>query len=604
MLAAPPAGHNGAGTHPAPVSGISGVLSLLALDEAPVPDHPAVPAGLAGTLALVQALGDAQIAAPLWVLTRGSVAAEAGEPLASPVQAMAWGLGQVAALEHPDRWGGLIDLPPVLDRRAGTRLCTVLAGCGEDQVAIRSAGIMARRLARATRPPGPGRAWSPRGAALITGGTGAVGGHVARWLARVGAPKIILASRSGPAAPAAAALAAAVAAAGACAEITACDTSRPRDLAALLTRITASDPPLTTVMHAAGLLDDGVLDGLGSARLATVLAAKAAGAAALAELTQDMNLDAFVLFSSAAATFGNPGQGNYAAANAFLDALALYRHGRGQPALSVAWGQWAGGGLAQGSEAARQRMRRSGMPAMDPDLAVKALGQALDAGDHALAVMDVDWSQFAAAQGADQVPFLRDLPEISPHARPPGADAGETAGRARGELAQRLAGLPPAEQDRVLAELVLGEAAAVLGHASATAIGPDKAFSDLGFDSLTALELRQKVSAATGLQLPATLLFDYPTPAVLGEYLRAETLAQETGCLSVMEELDQLESVLSSITQADEARFKITARLEAIMHEFCAESVDNATNDPELDSATDDEMFGLIERELGASEFD
>ena len=197
-------------------SGVCGVLSLLALDEAPLPAHPAVPAGLAGTQALIQALGDAEIAAPLWVLTCGAVAAGSGEALTSqpgprPVQAMAWGLGRVAGLEHPDRWGGLVDVPPVLDDRAAARLCGVLAGCGEDQVAIRGAGVLARRLVHAP-PPRAGTAWTPGGTVLVTGGTGAIGGHVARWAARRGAPRMVLTSRSGPAAPGTAALAAELAA--------------------------------------------------------------------------------------------------------------------------------------------------------------------------------------------------------------------------------------------------------------------------------------------------------------------------------------------------------------------------------------------------------
>ena len=146
------------------VSGVSGVVSLLALAEAPVPGFPVVPAGLAGTLALVQALGDAGITAPLWVLTCGAVAAEPGEVPASPVQAQVWGLGRVAALEHPDRWGGLVDVPPVLDDRAAARLCGVLAGCGEDEVAIRPAGVLARRLVRAPLPPRAGRGLGRRGA--------------------------------------------------------------------------------------------------------------------------------------------------------------------------------------------------------------------------------------------------------------------------------------------------------------------------------------------------------------------------------------------------------------------------------------------------------
>ena len=222
-------------------AGACGVLSLLALDEAPLPGLAGVPAGLAGTQVLVQALGDAGVDAPLWVLTCGAVAA--GEPaiVASPVQAMAWGLGLVAALEHPDRWGGLVDVPPALDEAAAGRLCAVLAGCGEDQAAVRGTAIMARRLARAL-PPRDARPWAPGGTVLVTGGTGWIGGHAARWAAGRGAPRVVLAGRSGPAAAGAAALAAALAAAGAAAEVIACDVAGRAQAAGLLARIAVRRP--------------------------------------------------------------------------------------------------------------------------------------------------------------------------------------------------------------------------------------------------------------------------------------------------------------------------------------------------------------------------
>ena len=507
-----------------PPAGVAGVISLLATDETPLAAHPVVQRGLAATLALVQALGDAGVAAPLWVLTRGAVATGAGEVLASPVQGQVWGLGRVAALEYRDRWGGLVDLPPVLDERAADRLCAVLAGCGlagggEDQVAIRASGILARRLARAplTRDPQP---WVPGGSVLVTGGTGAVGGRTARWLAGLGTPRVVLASRSGPEAPGAAALAADLARAGTPAQVIACDMAERSQVSALLDRIAATGPRLAGVMHTAGILDDGLLDGMGPDRLASVLAAKAAGAAHLDELTRDADLEQFVLFSSAAATFGGGGQGNYAAANAFLDGLAQQRAARGLPGLSLAWGPWAGGGVAQANQAVRQRLRRGPLPEMDPDLSIKALAQALGGPDRLLGLMDVDWAQFAAAPG----PFVRDLPDVAALAgelaRDPGAGAGDTL--AEGDLARRLAGLPGREQVRTVTDVIRAAAAAVLGHASADAIDADRAFSDLGFDSLTSLEMRQHLAAVTALKLPATLLFDYPTPAVLAGFLRGE----------------------------------------------------------------------------------
>ena len=496
---------------------VAGVVSLLALEEEVVAGYPSVPGGLAGTLALVQALGDAGVDAPLWVVTCGAVAAVPGEVLGSPVQGAVWGLGRCAALEYRERWGGLVDVPAVLDERAGARLCAVLAGCGEDEVAVRGAGVFGRRLVRAARPRRE-TGWSPRGSVLVTGGTGALGGHAARWLAGHGAGRVVLAGRSGPGAAGAAALAAGLAGAGARADVVACDVAVRAEAAGL---VAWAGPGLSGVVHTAGVLDDGVLDGLDAGRLASVMGAKAAGARWLDELTEGLELDAFVLFSSAASTFGGGGQGNYAAANAFLDGLAQSRRGRGLAGVSLAWGPWAGGGIAQASDAVRQRLNRGPQVEMDPGLAVAILAQAAAGPDALLAVMDVDWSYFAAQPGTTGVPFLREITEIR-NSVPAAGTVVDTGPRSAGDLAGRLAGLPRGEQTRLLAEIIQGEAAQVLGHDSGAAVDATRPFSDLGFDSLTTLEMRQRLSAATGLRLPATLLFDYPTPEALAAHLRTE----------------------------------------------------------------------------------
>jgi acyl carrier protein len=327
-----------------------------------------------------------------------------------------------------------------------------------------------------------------------------------------------------------------------------------------------------------------------------VLAAKAAGAAHLDELTAGLDLDAFVMFSSAAAILGSAGQGNYGAANAFLDALAVNRRGRGLPATSVAWGPWAGGGLAQGSAAARARLRRGPLPAMDPDLAIAALGQALDGGDGLLAVMDVDWPQFAAAQA----PFLRDLPEIRRHH----PETPELSAPDHVELARRLAAWPQAEQDQFLTALVRAEAAAILGHPTPDAIDPGQAFKDLGFDSLTAVELRNRLNAITGLRLPATLVFDYANPAALAGHLRGViTSADVTVPLPLLAELDKLESMLATTAADDVESARITARLEAVTAKWkdIRRQMDEVAVADKLEASTDDEIFDFIGKELGIS---
>jgi polyketide synthase 7 len=502
--------------------GAAGLVSLLALGEG---DCDGTPAGVAGTLVLVQALGDAGIEARLWALTRGAIAA-GDEQAPSAAQAMVWGLGRTVAIEHPRRWGGLIDIPAVslgrdlaagLTGRTAGWLRAMLAGnTGEDQVAIREAGVLARRLVRAASADPAARSWRPSGPVLVTGGTGALGGQVARWLASRGASRVILVSRRGIASAGMGALAARLCAQGSELTIAVCDVADRADLAALWGRLARTGITVRAVMHAAGVLDDGVVDALTPARLATVLAPKAAAAAHLDELTMGLDLDAFVLFSSIAGALGSAGQGNYAAANACLDAIAEHRRSRGLPATSVAWGVWGGGGMA-GQATAATRAHRGGLAAMSPQLAAAALGLVLAQGQATAVVADVDWGRFAPAYtSARPSPLLAGIAEAR-QAMEAAAGSAETG---HGGLAARLAGLAAAGQERAVLEAVCQVAAAVLGYESAGAVRPGAAFRDLGFDSLTAVEFRNQMAIVAGVQLPATMAFDYPTPQELARWLR------------------------------------------------------------------------------------
>ncbi|MFE2449709.1 SDR family NAD(P)-dependent oxidoreductase, partial [Streptomyces sp. NPDC059426] len=523
-----------------PVTG--GVLSLLALANGPAlanglapADGPAPANGPASadgdallrTAALTQALGDAGIGAPLWVATRGAVAVGRSDGAVSPEAARLWGLGRVAALELPERWGGLVDLPETADERALGRLAEVLAGAGagaggEDQVAVRASGVFGRRLVRATASSGD--TWTPgAGTTLVTGGTGALGAQVARWLVAGGAEHVVLTSRRGLDAPGAVELRDELVASGARVTVAACDVSDRDALARLLADIPA-ELPLTAVVHTAGVLDDGVLDSLTPERFTSVLRAKAAAAAHLDELTRDRELSAFVLFSSISGTFGAAGQGNYAAANAYLDALAERRRAQGLPATSIAWGPWAEGGMATDGTL-EQRLRRGGLPPMDAELAIGALQRALDLDDTVVTVADIDWDRFAPDFTAARPSRLfADLPET----RAAAEDTATGTAVDGSSLAARLAGLGEAERDRLLLDLVRTQVAAVLGHDGSESIAADRAFGELGFDSLTAVELRNRLGAASGVQLPATLVFDYPTATALAGYLRGELIGAST----------------------------------------------------------------------------
>ncbi|MFE2108569.1 type I polyketide synthase, partial [Kitasatospora sp. NPDC059463] len=509
-------------------AGLTGVLSLLADAEQELPDH-RVTAGLAATVALVQALGDADLGAPLWCLTSGAVATGPQDPPRSPAQAQLWGLGRVVGAEYPQRWGGLIDLPEEPDERSLALLAGALGGSrGEDELAVRDGVALGRRLVRAAASAAPARAGlRPRGTVLVTGGTGTLGAHVARRLAHDGAEHLVLTSRAGQDAPGAAELRAELEAIGARTTVAACDVADRDQLRTLLDSL-AGEPPLTGIVHAAGVLDDGVLDALTVERLERVLRPKVDAALNLHELTADRELDFFVLFSSVAGVVGNAGQGGYAAANAFLDALAHRRRAEGLPATAVSWGSWGSGGMM--ADAVEQHLSRRGIVPMPADLGVEALRRAMEHDDTAVTVADIAWDRFVAAFAVTgRYPLLNDLPEarrlLDGGAATAAAGAQDGAG-GRPALAQRLAGLSATDAARTVLELVRAQAATVLGHAGPSAVQPGRAFREVGFDSLTAVELRNRLSAATGLRLPTTVVFDHPTPTALAGYLHAEAGGQ------------------------------------------------------------------------------
>ncbi|WP_410873280.1 SDR family NAD(P)-dependent oxidoreductase [Nocardia sp. A7] len=566
---------------------IGGVFSLLALDERPHPEYDCLPTGLTSTLALVQALDELGVGAPLWLVTRDALVVAEGDRARGGAQAAVLGLGRVIGLEQPRRWGGLIDLPSVLDEHTASRLAGALSGT-EDQLAIRKSGVFARRLGRASLRATTG--WAPRDTVLITGGTGGIGAQIARWAAVNGASRLVLASRRGSAAPGAEALHTELTALGADVVIAACDTADRIAVRALIERVRADGPPIRAVLHAAGIVRFGAVADLAAADLAEAAAGKVNGALELDSLFRTAELDAFVLFSSIAATWGSGGQGAYAAANAVLDAIAEQRRAAGHPATSIAWGPWAGEGMIEGAEV-EELLERRGLAAMPADLAIAALRDTITTSAAGAVLADVRWDRFTPGYTAARArPLIADLPEVRAYSAPATED--EPGGIT---LPATLADLPVADRSAAVHAMVRENAAAVLGHVSPDALAADAAFTDLGFDSLTAVELRDRLNLATGLRLPTTVVFDHPSAASIAEHLLAELFGTDD---SVLGELDRLEQALARLGPGSVAEStQVAARLRVLLARF---DESPALGVDQVGAATAEEIFDFIDNELGA----
>ncbi|NGY62500.1 SDR family NAD(P)-dependent oxidoreductase [Lentzea sp. NEAU-D13] len=469
-------------------------------------------------LDLVRAWNDDQRSAnaPLVLLTRRAI--DADDTPVDLAAAGVWGLLRSAQSEMPGRFR-LIDID---DDPASLSALPAAIATGEAQLAVRAGSVAAPRLARLA----PGRApspWRPGGTVLITGGTGALGALFARHLVRAhGVTDLLLLSRSGPAAPGAGELADELAALGARVTITACDAADRDALALVLASVPAAHP-LTGVVHTAGVLNDGMIDSLDADHVAGVLRPKVHAAWNLHELTKDADLSAFVLFSSVAGVIGGSGQGAYAAANTFLDALAAHRAGAGLAATSLVWGLWAHAGGMGGnlSDADLKRIARTGLLPITPDDGLGLFDAALRAGRPAPVVTPLDMRALAARPTAVPLLFTA-LARVTSRRATRGADEAEL-------LQSRLAGQSEQRQREIVGELVRAEVASVLGHTDASAMRDDQLFADLGFDSLISVELRNRLATHIGMRLPASLVFEHPTPSALTEFIRTTAGAAVTG---------------------------------------------------------------------------
>ncbi|MET7937996.1 SDR family NAD(P)-dependent oxidoreductase [Streptomyces sp. NPDC005322] len=443
--------------------------------------------------------------ARLVVVARGGVEVTSGDGI-DLAQAAIHGLVRSARSEHPDRIALLdtdtdaADVPPDLVRAA--------IAAGETELAVRRTALFVPRLVRHPAPaadvPAP---WSGGGTVLITGGTGIIGSAVARHLVTAHqVTDLVLAGRSGPDAPGAAELAERLGALGATVRLAACDVADRDAVAALLDSL----PDLRGVVHAAGVLDDGMITSQTPERLAAVFRPKVDAAWQLHELTRNRDLGMFVLFSSAAGIFGSPGQANYAAANTFLDALARARHREGLPAQSLSWGLWAETSAMTGSlsDTDLNRLNRGGLRALSEVEGVALFDAATRLPEPVLVPVHLD------LRGQSDPPAL--LRALAPTHR---RRAAATPGGGDADRLDRLRGLPEGERSALLVDLVREHVATVLGHAAPTDIAPAESFANLGFDSLTAVELRNRLADVTGVRLPTTLVFDYPSPESLAAFL-------------------------------------------------------------------------------------
>ncbi|QHY99573.1 Erythronolide synthase, modules 3 and 4 [Streptomyces sp. S4.7] len=471
----------------------TGVLSLLALDERPHHDHPAVSVGTALTAALVQGVAAAARPVPVWGLTRGAVAVEASDGT-RPEQAPVWAVLQAAAAELPTWSGGLIDLPGTLDDDAGRRLAAFLRGSAEQQVALRPAGLLARRLS--PLPTDGSDVWQPGGTVLVTGTDTPYGAHAARWLAAHGAEHLVLLAAEAPTG---------LAETGVGLTLwpydpTDGDTDTDHDaLAALL-----ADAPVTAVIHTTGAAHTDPRTALATAHH-------------LDRLTRDRDLAAFVVFSDLSGTLGLPGTGAQAPLHARLEALTDARRAAGLPAATLAFGP-----LTE-----EPHLALLGVRPLAPKPAMDVLGRIPARGAATTVVADIDWARFTAEPNNAPLALLREIPGARTPAAHDGTGPAGADRDAEGErLRARLAEASDDEEARaVLLDLVRDCAADILGHHSADQVGPEDNLAEIGFSSFSALQLCTRLNAATQLTMPTVVVYDHPTPAGLALHMHGRLAA-------------------------------------------------------------------------------
>ncbi|WP_420117978.1 type I polyketide synthase, partial [Micromonospora sp.] len=505
------------------------------------------------------------------------------------------GLLRTARAENP---GAVVHID--VDADSGTALPGALA-TGEPEIALRhGVGLVPRMVVRRSEEPAAPPRLDPDGTVLITGATGALGALVARHLVTTyGVRHLLLLSRRGADAPGAEELLADLTALGATARLVACDVGEREAVAAALATVPAAHP-LTAVVHAAGVIDDGVLPSLTPQRLDAVWQPKAQAALHLHELTADADLAAFVLFSSVAGQLGNLGQGNYAAANVALDALAEHRRAAGLVGTSLVWGLWGdtdgtgAGAAAKLDRAALDRVSRGGLLPLSLDEGLALFDDALAAGPAVLVTARFDIAGLSARTETDNVPPR--LYGLARTARRPGG--GQQPSQ---PLVTRLAGLPVGEQQKIVLDLVRRNVVAVLGGDRVARVDDDLSFKELGFESLSAVELRNRLSAATGLQLPATMVFDHPRPTSLADFIR-ETAAPADAEGPVLAELDRLSAAMAAASSDRGLRRLVASRLESMLADWKAAPTDRqAGTDANalIESASVAEIFDLIDQEFG-----
>lgn len=503
-------------------------------------------------LHLVQALSAGKIARlpRLWLITQGTQPVELSPSSVAVAQTPMLGLGRVIAFEHPEIWGGLIDLAPGNSAElAATLLKEVLQPDGEFEIALRQNQRYVPRLVNRaiSQVLTPTLKLQPDRTYLLTGGLGGLGIYLAQWMIDQGAKNLVLVGRRSASEEASKQINK-LRAAGANIVVAVADISQESEVQRLLASIAHSLPPLAGIIHLAGVLDDGVLLRQDWERFTKVMAPKVAGAWNLHTQTQHFSLDFFVLFSSIASVFGSPGQGNYSAANAFLDGLAHYRRLQELPALSINWSPWGETGMAAGlGQRGEQRWTAAGISVIAPQQGLAVLESLLSQPDAQIGVLPIDWPKFFEQLAVDvQPPFFS---KIADELRPQ-PTAAILSNQAQHELIEQLQAALPKQRSAILVAEIQKDVNTILGQNLSRLPEVQLGFFEMGMDSLMLLELKSRLQRSLGYSLSSTLTYEYPTIESLAGYLLNDVLALDTAFISdieVQEETKEDTKILAEI---------------------------------------------------------